>query len=212
MGDDSRSASLIQLNSNDLQIGSYSPLKSYKKQLVLNEGSSLLVHLFDGPLFSSLNNVNLNPSNSVDSIQSSMYATQTTVSDEDLIEIVPVAADFEPNKYSYLVKCLKYSEELSEAFSTARFSVWHKSSQANSCPIEFEYEIKIRCARPYSLPLNQLLVNNDESTSELAQSFDQLNWKCPIKLSANQIMAHFNRVSAPFEFLLINAMQRTMID
>lgn len=192
--DHSRASSLIQLNSNDLQIGSYSPLKSYKKQLVLNEGSSLMVHLFDGPLFSSLINVNLN-TNSIDSIQSSMYATQTTVSDEDLLEIVPVAADFEPNKYSYLVKCLKYSEESSEAaFSSARFSVWHKGSpHANSCPVEFEYEIKILCARPYSLHLNQLLVNNDESTSELAQAFDQLNWKCPIKLSANQIMAHFNR-------------------
>lgn len=186
-------SSLIQLKSSDLQIGSYSVLKSYKKQLVLSQDSSIMIHLFDGPLSSSLAN-NMNPSNSIDSIQSSLYATKITVSDPDMVEVIPVESNFEPNKYSYLIKCLKYTKQVDEnTFSTARFSVWHKKSIVNSCPVEFYYELKVRCAQPHSLHLNQLLVNNDEDSSELSKSLSQLNWKCPIKLISNQAMVHLDR-------------------
>lgn len=200
INDDTGASSLIQLTSNDLQIGSYTPLQSYKKQLVLNQGSSILVHLFDGPLFSSLTN-NLNPSNSVDSIQSSLYETKTGVSDDHSVQVTPVGEAFAPNRYTYLVKCLKYNEGKSdeENFSTAKFSVWHKNSQMNSCPIQFDYEIKIRCAQPHSLHLNQLLVNNEENSSEM---LDKLKWKCPIKLSSNLAMAHLDRVCIFILFML----------
>ena len=138
----------------------------------------------------------MNPTNSIDSIQPSMYATRITVPDTDLIEIKSMEDDFEQNKYSYLVKCLKYSEETTDenSFMTARFSVWHKQSPANSCPVEFDYDIRIRCAKPNSVHLNQLLVNNDENKSDLSQAMDVLNWKCPIKLSLDQAMAHLDRV------------------
>lgn len=185
------------MNSNDLNIGSYSTLKSHKPQIVLAKDSSVQVHLFDGPLFSSSFN-NLNPSISIDSIQPSTYATRVDISDEAALRIIPTENENEPNRYSYLVKCLKLNT--GSSFFTASFSIWHKASDLNSCPVEFNYEIQVRCAQPHSLHLNQLLVNNDESTSELSQSLNKLKWKCPIKLSAHLTMAHSERVIFCFIF------------
>ena len=162
--DEFTDSSFVHLNSNDLNIGSYSTLKSHKTQIVLAKDSSIHVHLFDGPLFSSSFN-NLNPAISIDSIQPSKYETKVDVSDEAVLKITPTQNENEPNRFSYLVKCLKYNTD--SDFLTARFSIWHIASDLNNCPVEFNYEIQVRCAQPHSLHLNQLLVNNDESTSEL---------------------------------------------
>ncbi len=55
---------IVHLNSNELLIGSYSQLKSFKTQLVLSEDSSSVIDLFDGPLLSTnsddSNRVNVN--------------------------------------------------------------------------------------------------------------------------------------------------------
>ena len=176
----------IQLSSNELQIGSYSVLKSIKSQLVLSQGSSILVNLYDGPLLSSLN---LTPSSSMDPFQPSMYFSETTVSNDKLVLIEPANWNYEPNKYSYLVKCLPHIEQ-TDSLVTSTFKLAHKSSDVNRCPVVFEYEIKVRCAQPHSLQLSQLLVNNEEALGNFLGSF---KWKCGIKSSAKHITAHYER-------------------
>ena len=176
----------IQLSSNELQIGSYSALKSIKSQLVLSQGSSILVNLYDGPLLSSLN---LTPSSSMDPFQPTMYLSETSVSDEKLVLIGPANWNYEPNKYSYLIKCLPHVEQ-TDSLVTATFKLAHKNSQVNRCPVVFEYEIKVRCAQPHSLQLSQLLVNNEEA---LLNPLGSLKWKCGIKSSAKHITAHYER-------------------
>jgi len=189
------STSLIQLNSNDLQIGSYSYLKSHKKNLVLAPGSSVRVHLFDGPLLSSLSN-QLSPGNSFDSNQASMYATRATVTDTSLLRVTPIEDEFEPNKYSYLVECLQIGDAFKQSSATtsnSRFAIWHKSSASNTCPVEFEYEIQVSCTHPHSIHLSQFLVNNEDSEESGESMLNKLKWKCPIKAGSRQAIAHFSR-------------------
>ena len=84
---------------------------------------------------------------------------------------------------------------------TARFSLAHRpDAAANACPLQFHYEVRVRCARPHSLRLNQLLVGGGggEAGGELAQALAPLNWKCPIGSAENLMVAHFRRVSTVF--------------
>ena len=180
-----------QLNSNEITIGSYSTLKSYKNQIVLSRGSSIQVNLFDGPLLSSLTQSAL-PFNAADS--SSNYESRTSVSIDGIVEISPVDSNYMQNKYSYFVKCLHSKTATEDTLTTARISISHKQTNANKCPISFEYDLKVVCAKPRTVQLNQLMVFNDENTNELyLPSTNLLKWRCPIKLSSNQIAAHSTR-------------------
>jgi hypothetical protein len=183
----------IQLNSNEITIGSYSTLKSYKNQIVLSRGSSIQINLFDGPLLSSLTQSAL-PFNAADSSQSSNYESRTSVSIDGIVEISPVDSDYMPNKYSYFVKCVHSKTATEDTLTTAKISISHKQTNVNKCPISFEYDLKVVCAKPRTVQLNQLMVFNDENTNEIYfPSTNQLKWKCPIKLSSNQIAAHSTR-------------------
>ena len=184
---------LTQLNSNELTIGSYSTLKSYKSQLVLARGSSIQINLFDGPLLSSLTQSAL-PFNAADSSQSSNYESKTSVTVNGVVEINAVDSDYMPNKYSYFVKCVDSKTATDDTLTTAKISISHKQTNVNKCPISFDYYLKVICARPHAVQLNQLMVFNEENSNELfLPPTNQLKWKCPIKLSSNQIAAHSTR-------------------
>ena len=71
-----------------------------------------------------------------------------------------------------------------------KFSIWHRKSLLNKCPVVFDYQIEVRCAQPHSLQLNQLLVNNEESNVDQVSLIPK--WKCPIKLSSNLLIAHLD--------------------
>ena len=108
---------------------------------------------------------------------------------------MPIESDYQPNRYSFRVKCKKYYEldpkQQTEYLVNVKFSIWHKQTSSNKCPVVFDYNIEVRCARPHSLQLNQLLVNNEES--KINQVSMITKWKCPIKLSSNLIVAHLER-------------------
>lgn len=183
------SSSLV---SNDMQIGSYSKLKSHKTQITLAKDSSLVINLYDGPLFSSMSVSSSSPSSSNEGLLSSVsgigYQSDVAVSaDRDSLEIVSLENGEQPNRYSYRVKCRKIDDsgELS-----VKFSLSHKKTVFNKCPLVFDYKLKVRCTEPTSLELGQLFVNNDENTGNVLSG---MKWKCPIKLSANYATAHTDR-------------------
>ena len=105
------------------------------------------------------------------------------------MQVTPIESDYQPNRYSYKVKCIKQTQ--ADSLAHVNFAIWHKQSSANKCPVVFEHKIEVRCARPHSLQLNQLFVNNEESS--VAQVSLIPKWKCPIKLSANLIVAYVDR-------------------
>ena len=196
------SSSMVQLQSNELQIGSYSSLKSYKNQLTLTKDASVVVTLYDGPLFSSITATTSTgvasnlfaKSSPPDQQQVSKagasapfsYESSSEISEPKLVQVTALDADYHLNRYSYRVKCLG----LSENAVAVRFQVSHKRTQFNKCPVKFDYQIRVRCAQPHSLELAQLFVKNEESTQALHAS---LKWKCPIKLSSNLIIANLDR-------------------
>ena len=192
---------IVQLNSNELKISSYSQLKSFKNQLVLAKCSSAIVHLFDGPLSSSKSIESLE--NRVVESSSSLYV-KTFTSDNSDVEVESLNQDFISNKFSYVVKCNKNSlvnfETNKIEFANVKFQISHKKTSTNKCPLTFEYEIKVRCTQPHSLQLSQLFVNNNDE-SPISNVNDQLftntashlKWKCPIKLTSNIVTAHFDR-------------------
>ena len=108
---------------------------------------------------------------------------------------MPIESDYQPNRYSFRVKCKKDYEldpkQQTDYLVNVKFSIWHKQTSSNKCPVVFDYNIEVRCARPHSLQLNQLLVNNEES--KINQVSMITKWKCPIKLSSNLIVAHLER-------------------
>jgi hypothetical protein len=124
-----------------------------------------------------------------------LYSQLTNISDESFVEVVPIESDYQPNRYSYKVKCKKdYDAEQrqnTDYLVNVKFSIWHKQSASNKCPVVFDYQIEVRCARPHSLQLNQLLVNNEETKINQVSLIEK--WKCPIKLSSNLIVAHLER-------------------
>jgi len=176
-------STIVQLTSNELQIGSYTALKSYKSQVVLSRGSSIQINLFNGPLYSSL---------SQKSSDTSSYQSKTLVSDQDLVEISQIDSEYMPNKYSYIVKCIEQNNKLDDSLVNIKISLLHKVTNYNKCPLNFDYDLKVRCARPHSIHLNQLMVFNDENGNDLSLP-SSLKWKCPIKYSSNQIAAHYMR-------------------
>jgi hypothetical protein len=182
------SSSLNQLQSNELQIGSYSGLKSYKNQLTLAKDSSIVVTLFDGPLFSSLSSSVKQADQPIPKVASSTfsYDSSAEISDTSLVQVNSLDSDYQLNRYSYRVKCTGLSEES----VNVRFLVSHRKSLFNKCPVRFDYQIKVRCAQPHSLELAQLFVKNEENTQSL---YSNLKWKCPVKLSSNLIMANLDR-------------------
>ncbi len=125
-----------------------------------------------------------------------MYATRASLTDTGLLRVTPVEDAFAPNKYSYHVECLlsPNDSQLQKQTSTTtvRFTVSHKTSLSNTCPIEFDYEVQVSCAQPHSVHLSQLLVNNEDSDGGSA-ALSKLKWNCPIKASAGHAIAHFRR-------------------
>ena len=170
--------------------GSYSQLKSEKTQITLARDSPLIINLNDGPLISSDKSVD-----SSSSLSSTYYSQLTSISDESFVDVVPIESDYQPNRYSFRVKCKKDYEldpkQQTDYLVNVKFLIWHKQTSSNKCPVVFDYNIEVRCARPHSLQLNQLLVNNEESKINQVPMITK--WKCPIKLSANLIVAHFER-------------------
>ena len=183
---------VLELISNELLIGSYSPLKSTRAQITLSQDSSVVVNLFDGPLQSS--SLSASPE-SVDTTRlASTYHSQVSVSDEAFVQVEPIELDYSPNRYSYRIRCKRnFAPAEAQEFQSVRLSIAHRKSPANKCPVEFDYQIRVRCARPRSLQLSQLLVNNDESANFDLIVTSSLKWKCPIKLSSNLVMAHAKR-------------------
>jgi nuclear pore complex protein Nup210 len=186
--------SIIQLNSNELNIGSYSQLKSFKNQLVLAKSSSIMVNLFDGPLSSS---IGLSDSRVV---ESSSHFVKSFTSDNSDVEVESLNEDFISNKFSYIVKCNQNSVENFQMkkieFANVKFQISREKTPTNRCPLTFEYQIKVRCTQPHTLLLSQLFVNNDENSINdqlFTTTASLLKWKCPIKLTSNLLTAHFER-------------------
>jgi hypothetical protein len=186
------------LQSNELQIGSYSALKSFRSQLTLARDSSILVTLFDGPLYSSLASTTASAKHSASSDQppkkvaSSTYSYDSTaeISEPSLVHVQPVDSDYQLNRYSYRVKCLGSSEDNSNSQVAVKFILAHRRSLNNKCPVRFDYNIRVRCAQPSSLELAQLFVKNEENQQAV---YANLKWKCPVKMSEQLIMANLDR-------------------
>lgn len=167
------------LKSNEIQIGSYSELKSLKNELTLSKDSSFLVNLFDGPL---------TPSN-LETISSS-YVSQVEISDKNMVSVESLEHDSHPNRYSYRVKCIKRFDSITQDFVRVKFLISYKKTSANKCPLVFNYDLNVRCTQPQSLELSQLFVNNEENQQAV---YSNLKWKCPIKLSSALVLASYER-------------------
>lgn len=130
------------LQSNEMQIGSYSSLKSYKSLITLAKDASLMVNLYDGPLFSS---IPAQPNGDASFISGS-YQSETLVSDREVLEVTGLESENQANRYSYRVKCVKKLNDQSDAnYLTVKFSLAHKKSHVNKCPLVFDYKLKV-CA------------------------------------------------------------------
>ena len=129
-----------QLQSNELTISSFSPLNSIKNELGLAKDSDILVSLFDGPM---LQQHGLNTSGA-DLL--GIYASRTQVSDDKVVDVRLIES---LNKFSnsYRVKCkeIKYEKVI------VKFSISNKKTAFNKCPVQFDHEISVKCARPHSL-------------------------------------------------------------
>ncbi|CAF0812330.1 unnamed protein product [Brachionus calyciflorus] len=159
-----------KLTSQELQISSFSQLKSPKKNLLLTKQSSFLINLFDGPLVSELQT----------------YVSDFELTNDNVIKVENLEHDSIGGKYSYKVTCL----DKIDAETNIKFYVSNKPSFMNKCPLKFEYNLPVQCSKPTHLDLFQLFVNNDESEQSL---YTGLKWQCPIKLSSKLLIANPNR-------------------
>ena len=130
------------------------------------------------------------------------------------MQVTPIEFDYQPNRYSYNVKCRKAPQRAAEdaiqadKVAMVKFSIWHRKTELNKCPVVFDYNLEVRCAQPHFLQLNQLLVNNEESNIDQVALIPK--WKCPIKLSSNLVMAHLDR---PFLVqMLVKDMHNNIFD
>ncbi len=173
------------LSSNDMQIGSYSPLKSFKNQIVLTKDASLVLTLFGGPLLLSLHSDQFSSS-----INSNNFLSEAVSENQNQVEVMPLEIDHHQRNFyaQYRVKCLDLTDY--NEFLSVKFLISNRKSTLNKCPVKFVHEIKVRCSRPAHLELTQLFVKNDEQTYSL---YNNLKWKCPIKLSSNLIVANLDR-------------------
>ena len=133
------------LASNEIQIGSYSMLKSHKTLITLAKDSSLVLNLYDGPLFSSLSSSQAeNAPGNVVGVAG--YQSDVVVSDRQLLDVTTLESESHAqlNRYSYVVKCKGTSGDEGEAsVSTVKFSLSHKKSPVNRCPLAFDYKLKV---------------------------------------------------------------------
>lgn len=177
-----------QLQSNELHIGSYSALRSFKNEITLAKDSSFIVTLYDGPLYSSIAVASGKQSETSKSLISGGYESQTDISHSNLVQVTSIEADYQLNRYSYRIKCLDALDN--DNLVKVKFYLSHKKATFNKCPVRFDHEVNVRCSRPHSLELAQLFVRNEESTQPI---YSNLKWKCPIKLSSNLIVASMDR-------------------
>jgi hypothetical protein len=167
------------VDSNELLIGSFSPLRAHKTEILLTPRSSIHFNLFDGPFIGTVEKSH-QPSHDLADL---VYSSKALVSDESRVSVQSIQSEYNIDKYTYFVEC-KASSLLNEQPVEVKFQVSHSKSSFNTCPLVFEYKINVKCQKPNSIQLKQLFVNNEDQESK---------WRCPIKLSSNLIVAHFER-------------------
>ena len=208
-----RTSVRVQLNdalvSNELHIASYAPLASGHDELVLAYGSSYRVAMRNGPLSHTR--------------PSGAYQFEAHVSRSDLVHVeqqsttsstttttAGAAATVGHHQHYFRVECKQVaSDDDKDSLVSVRLRVAHKRSPLNACPLGFEHEVSVRCARPHAVRLSQLFVVNkerdeDEDEDDEDESLKSMRTNqtssahrhehtCGIKASANTIAVHHER-------------------
>ena len=127
-------------------IYSYSSLKTNKNFYLLNHLSSYLVRVSGGLYLTQ-------PTNG----ESQKLVESLSVENGGLIDIVKIY-DSKLKRNNYEVRCKEVS---GEAKINLQISNEHDEN-SNKCPLKFEHEFKIKCAKPYKFELSQLLLNKSK--------------------------------------------------